>query len=272
MGPEARLVLVDISQDKYNHTSLVTQYRNGSRPLSASIWQDLLDRLDRADLVTPDKFLCPPEQYTQVRTAAGVCRDLLSAMTNKKSVNQRKAEARAVNEVYAESMKMKDRLELSVQQWGVLFGVGILTATIPCGLFFTAVYSIPSETLTKSMMYFGVGVLLTGLVMTMNYNRMSTKERTRLITALELAGGADSGKQIQGAFVESASFAVMISNAWYFLAYFFFVYYALPSYQLNDASNFFIGSVGSSLTIFLLSSKFLLGNKIEARQFLSKYI
>lgn len=193
-------------------------------------------------------------------------------MTKKKSISQRKAEARAVNEVYAESMKMKDRLELSVQQWGVLFGVGILTATIPCGLFFTAVYSIPSETLTKSMMYFGVGVLLTGLVMTMNYNRMSTKERTRLITALELAGGADSGKQIQGAFVESASFAVMISNAWYFLAYFFFVYYALPSYQLNDASNFFIGSVGSSLTIFLLSSKFLLGNKIEATQFLSKYI
>lgn len=188
----------------------------------------------------------------------------------KKSVNQRKAETKAMNEVYAESMKMKDKLELSVQQWGVLFGVGILTATIPCGLFFTAVYSIPREILSKSMIYFGVGVLLTGLVMTMNYNRVSTKERTRLITALELAGGVDSAKQIQAAFVESASFAVMVSNAWYFVAYFFFVFYALPSLQLNDASNFFIGSVGSSLTIFLMS--FLVGDKIQARQFLSKYI
>ena len=91
-----------------------------------------------------------------------------------------------------------------------------------------------------------------------------------MITALELAGGGDSAKQIQAAFVESASFAVMVSNAWYFVAYFFFVFYALPSLQLNDASNFFIGSVGSSLIIFLMS--FLVGDKIQARQFLSKYI
>ena len=188
----------------------------------------------------------------------------------KQSKSARKAENKVINEIYQESVKLKDQLELNATQWGMLFGAGALTATIPCGLFFTAVYSIPRDVLSKSMVYFAIGVLLTGLVMAMNYNRMSSKERSRLIMLRASNGGADSGKQVQAAFVESASFAIMLSNAWYFLTYFFFVFYALPSYQLNDASTFFTGSVGSSLVIFLMTT--LIGDNVDARKFLSSFL
>ena len=148
----------------------------------------------------------------------------LAVVMGKKSPSSKKAENKKLQEVFAESQKLKDAVELSISQWGILFGVGVLTATIPCGLMFTAVYSIPADILSKSIAYFGIGVGLTGLVMAMNYNVLSSKEKARLVFGL----GADSAKQVQAAFVESSSFAIMLGNFSYFFMYAFFVRSSRP--------------------------------------------
>lgn len=181
----------------------------------------------------------------------------LAVVMGKKSPSSKKAENKKLQEVFAESQKLKDAVELSMSQWGILFGAGVLTATIPCGLMFTAVYSIPADILSKSIAYFGIGVGLTGLVMAMNYNVLSSKEKARLVFGL----GADSAKQVQAAFVESSSFAIMLGNFSYFFMYAFFMFYVLPAYGFNDASNFFISSVGSSLTLFVGTR--VVGDKVD---------
>ena len=188
----------------------------------------------------------------------------------KKTASQKKAENKAVNEVFAESQKLKDSIELSTSQWGILFGAGVLTATIPCSLMFTAIYSIPADILVKSLPYFVIGVLLTGLVMAMNYNRLATKEKNRLVFGISNIGAPDSAKQLHSAFVESSSFAIMMGNASFFLVYSFFMFYVLPSYQLNDASNFFISSVGSSLTLFVGSRA--VGDKVDIAKSMGKLL
>ena len=178
-------------------------------------------------------------------------------MGKSNSPSSKKAGNKALNEVFAESQKLKDSIEPSMTQWGILFGAGILTATIPCGLMFTAVYSIPADILGKNMTYFSIGVLLTGLVMAMNYNVLSSKEKTRLIYSQKIG----SAKQVHAAFVESSSFAIVMGNLSYFVMYAFFMFYVLPAYGFNDASNFFISSVGSSLTISLGSR--IIGDKVD---------
>ncbi len=187
-------------------------------------------------------------------------------MGKAKSPSSKKAVNKALNEVFAESQKLKDSIELSMNQWGILFGAGVLTATIPCGLMFTAVYSIPADILGKSMAYFSIGVLLTGLVMAMNYNVLASKEKMRLI----FDQGADSAKQVHAAFVESSSFAIMLGNLSYFIMYAFFMFYVLPTYGFNDASNFFISSVGSSLTLSLGSR--VVGDKVDMAKLIGMWL
>ena len=73
---------------------------------------------------------------------------------------------------------------------------------------------------------------------------------------------------MHAAFVESSSFAIMMGNLSYFIMYAFFMFYVLPAYGFNDASNFFISSVGSSLTISLGSR--IMGDKVDMAKVVGK--